>query len=157
MSLYRLATLTANDSEDMVHIIVGDLKPVVAYQTSFEIAHALRLACKGAARHDRAPASFWLAMDIADLNDCPRPHRGFRRSNQTQNVTNWSVRYKGAEVALIFDEHVEVVGYEDGIKLHQRIRTAGRRAKAWAGDTGRQTALLANLTSAEDDYRIGLG
>lgn len=140
----------------MVVIKLGDLRPRIAYQSALQLAHSLRMACKGAARHDRAPATFWSDVDIEDLNDCPRPHRGFRRSKLAPNVNDWSVCYEGAEVALVFDGRAEILGYEDGIKLHQMIRRAGRRAKAWAGDTSKGRTMLANLTDAAMDHELGL-
>jgi hypothetical protein len=156
VELLRLTQLGANDDEDMVVITLGDLRPRVAYQTALEFAHYLRMACKGAARHDRAPATFWPDVDMEDLNDCPRPHRGFRRSTQAPNVTSCKAAYQGAEVAVLFDGRGVIVGYEDGIKLHQMIRRAGRRAKAWAGDDRKGRTMLANMTDAEEDYKLGL-
>jgi hypothetical protein len=156
VAVLRPNQFAANDVEDMVLLKIGELRPRICYQTAFELAHHLRMACKAAARHDRAPANFWLDMDIEDLNDCPRPHKGFRRSRQAPNVTATSVRHKGAEVCVLFDGRGEIMGYEDGIRLHQMIRRAGRRAKAWAGDPGKGRTMLANLTNAEDDYRLGI-
>lgn len=153
--LFRKVKFAANDDKDIVAIVVGALTPRVAYQTAFDIAHRLRLAAKSAARHDRAPASFWTDVNIEDLDDCPRTHRGFRRSNEIP-TTQFEVRHKGAEVCLIFGDSAEIFGYEDAIKLHQMIRRAGRRAKAWAGDTSTQRTMLANLTDGEENYRLGL-
>ncbi len=155
--VYRPSKHGANDDEDMVIIAIGDLRPRVAYQTAFEIAHSLRLSCKAAARYDRVPANFWLDVGIEDLEDCPRPHRGFRRSKQVPNVDYWQVSHLHAEVQLIFDNRGEIMGYEDGIKLHQRIRRAGRRAKAWAGESGKGRRMLSMMTDAEENYKLGLG
>lgn len=157
MELLRLVNLGANDREDMVVITLGSLRPRIAYQTAFEIAHRLRLACKGAARHDRVRGNFVNDVDVGDLEDCPRTSKQFRRSKQVPNVRNWQTSYKGAEVAVIFDGRGAIMGYEDGVKLHQMIRRAGRRAKAWAGDSSRSRSALAMLTDAEDDDKLGLG
>ena len=154
--MYRRSKHGANDHEDMVTITLGSLRPRVAYQTAFEIAHSLRLACKAAARYDRVPANFWLDVNIEDLDDCPRPHRGFRRSKLAPNVTHWQVSHLHTEVQLIFDGRGEILGYEDGIKLHQRIRRAGRRAKAWAGESTKGHRMLSMITDAEEDYKFGL-
>ena len=74
-----------------------------------------------------------------------------------QNFDRWQVGDKGAEVALGFDGRWEAMGYEDGIRLHNMIRRAARRAKAWAGEGRKSSRMLSNLTDAEDGYRIGLG
>ncbi len=140
----------------MVVITFGGLRPIIAYQTAFEIAHSLRMSCKAAARYDRVPASFWAEVEIGDLDDCPSPHRGFRRSKQAPNVSNWSVQYKDAMVALLFDGRGQMFDYEEGIRLHQMIRRAGRRAKAWSGDTSKGRTMLSMITDAEEDYRLGL-
>ncbi len=147
----------ADDREDMVEITLGALKPKIPYQLGLEIAAHLRMACKHAARFDRAPATFWRHIDVDDLNDCPPVHRGFRRSRQVSNVNTWAVRVSPPLVSLVFNETATDSGYEDGIRLHHIIRRASRRAKAWAGDTSRYGRTLANVTDAEEDYRLGLG
>ncbi|KKN64463.1 hypothetical protein LCGC14_0491510 [marine sediment metagenome] len=154
--LLKPMQMGADDNQDMVVIRLGDLRPMIPYQKAFEFAHELRLGCKQAARFDRAPQTFWREIDLESLEDCPKAHRGFRRSKLVPNVDSCHVRFKGALVSLIFDERYVQTGYEEGIKLHHSIRRAGRRAKAWAGDTSRQRGLLANLTDAEEDYRLGL-
>jgi hypothetical protein len=146
----------ANDVEDFVVITLGDMKPKGPYQTALAIAHHLRLACKHAARFDNVPGSFWTDVDMEDLNDCPRPHRGFRRSSQVSNFKTWDIEVNGQLVSLSFDGRGREMDYEEGIKLHQRIRRAGRRAKAWAGDTVKGTTMLANITDAAEDDRLGL-
>ena len=138
----------ANDDEDIVNITVGEIRVSAWYQTAFEISQHLRLACKSAARYDHAPGSFWLDVDTEDLADCPATHRSFRRSKQVQNFSNCSTRFQKAEVCLLFDGVSEIFGYEDGIKLHQMIRRAARRAKACAVDTTTGRKILANLTDA---------
>jgi hypothetical protein len=158
MNVLRPVKFGANDVEDMVVITLGDLRPRIPYQMAFDIAHRLRLAAKAAARYDRANGRFWLDVDIEDrdLEDCPRTHRGFRRSKQVHNVDAFEVSYNRQEVRLTFDRRGEIFGYEEAIRLHQMIRRAGRRAKAWAGEGGRGMTMLSNLTDAEEDYRLNL-
>ncbi len=156
MTLYRPVSIRANDDEDMVNIVVGDLAGKVPYQSSFRLSQSLRLACISAARHDRAPATFWRDVDMEDLNDAPPTHRTFRRSKQVATVDRWQTAFQGAEVRLLFDGKAVAMGYEEGIKLHQKIRRAGRRAKAWAGDSSSHRMLLAALTDGEENYRLGL-
>ena len=147
----------ASDDQDMVEIILDDLRPRITYQSALEIEQNLRVACKHAARYDRAPAYFWRDVNMEDLNDCPKPHRGFRRSMLVPNVSSWEIKANPPLVALFFDGIGREMDYELGIKLHQMIRRAGRRAKAWGGDTSGNVRMLGNLTNAEDDYRLGLG
>ena len=154
--VYRRVKFAANDDEDMVNIVIGAIAGRVDYQQSFRLSQSLRLACIGAARHDRAPGTFWRDVDMEDLNDCPPPHRTSRRSKQIATVDHWQTKYNGAEVCVLFDGKGEIMGYEDGIKLHQKIRRAGRRAKAWAGDGSANLVLLAGLTDGEENYKLGL-
>jgi hypothetical protein len=156
-TLLKRTQMGADDNQDLVVIRLGDLRPTVPYQTALKIAAALRMGCKQAARYDRAPATFWRDVDIEDLNDSPRPHKGFRRSTLVPNVKDYEVRVNPPLVGLFFDGVGKEVTYEDGIRLHQMIRRAGRRAKAWAGDISRDSRMLGNLTDAEDDHRLGLG
>lgn len=146
----------ANNDEDMVVVRVGDIGGKIAYQTSFEFAQGLRLACKAAARYDRVPATFWSEVEMEDLKDLPVPHRGFRRSSQVPTIQRLRSMHKGTEVCVEFDGRGKIMSYEDGIKLHQKVRRAGRMAKAWAGDTGRSSRMLSMVTDAEEDNRLGL-
>lgn len=146
----------ADDDQDMVVVRLGSLKPMIPYQTAFAFAQELRLGCKEAARADRVPATFWRGMDLVSLEDCPVPHRKFRRSKLVSNVESCHVRVLPGLVTLIFDDTTTQMGYEDGIRLHHAIRRAGRRAKAWAGDTSRDRRLRATLTDGEENYRLGL-
>ena len=149
-------TLGADDELDMVVIRLGDLRPRIPYQAALELAQSLRVGCKAAARYDRQSADF--VNDMAeDINDTPRPHRGFRRSRLVPNVNTWAIEPRPPLVAVLFDGAGMEMGYEEGVRLHFCIRRAARRAKAWAGDTGKGMRMLANLTDAEGDYRLGLG
>jgi len=146
----------ADDDQDLVVIRLGTSRPSISYQAAFELAQSLRMGCKEAARYDRVPANFWLNMDLEDIKDRPKTHRGFRRSMLIPTVEHWEVRTKEALVALVFDKEATMMHYEDGIRLHRIIFRAMYRAKAWAGDTTRPSRMLAMLTNAEDDYRLGL-
>lgn len=147
----------ARNDEDLVVVYVGDIGGSMAYQTAFAFAQGLRLACKAAARFDRVPATFWSEVETEDLTDLPAPHRGFRRSSQVPTLQRARSMHRGAEVCVEFNGRGRIMSYEDGIKLHQKVRRAGRMAKAWAGDTARQRGVLAMVTDAEEDYRLGLG
>ncbi len=158
MGVLTPTLIGADDRLDMVVIKLGDFRPMMPWQSALEIAHYLRMHCKSAARHDRQASNFW--PDVpgqGDLNDCPKTNRRHRRSKLGQNFNHWEVGHKGGEVGLGFDGRWKAMGYEDGIRLHNMIRRAGRRAKAWAGEGGRGRRMLSNLTDAEDDYRLGLG
>jgi hypothetical protein len=157
MTLLKPTQMGADDRLDLVVIRLGRLRPMLPYQNALELAAGLRVACKDAARYDRAPATFWRDMDLDDLNDCPTPHKGFRRSTLVPNVKGYEVQVNPPLVTLLFDGVPVDIEYESGIKLHQAIRRAGRRAKAWAGDTSTDRRMLGNLTSAEEDDRLGLG
>lgn len=148
--------LGADDHEDMVIIRLGSQRPMMPWQVALTLSHHLRSHCKSAARFDRVSAGFWRDVDMEDLDDKPRPHRGYRKSSLMQNFKHWQVADKPPLVALIFDDVWTEMGYEDGVKLHQMIRRAAQRAKAWAGDTNRIRGAYANLTDAEDDYRLGI-
>lgn len=148
--------LGADDHQDMVIIRLNHSRPMVRYPIGLEIAARLRMACKMAARYDRAPATFWRDCDVVDLGNCPKPHRGIRESGLVPTALDWDALTKGPLVALRFDDLVTQMPYEEGIHLHREIQRASRRAKAWAGDASRAGRMLGNLTNAEDDYRLGL-
>lgn len=147
----------ADDKLDMVVVRLGDMRPMIPYQTAFEIAQAVRVGCKEAARSDRASAKFWREMNTEDPRlDIPKPHRGFRRSELVSNVKSWEVVVSKPLVRLLFNGEGKEFDYESGIKLSVAIRAAGHRAKAWAGDVSRTRRMLGSLHSAEEDDRLGL-
>ena len=147
----------ADDKQDMVVVRMGDMRPMVPYQTAFSIAQAVRVGCKEAARFDRASAKFWREMNTEDPKlDLPRPNRKFRRSKLVSNVDFWEVVVSMPLVRLLFNGEGKEFDYESGIKLSNSIRRAGHRAKAWAGDSSKTRRVLGSLTNAEDDYRLGL-
>lgn len=157
MTLLKPTQMGADDEQDMVVIRLGPIRPRLLYRLALEIAAALRVSCKDAARYDRAPATFWRDIDLDDLNDCPKTHKGFRQSGLITNFKSYEVMVNPPLVGLMFDNIVTEMDYENGIRLHQAIRRAGRRAKAWAGDSSMDRRMIGNLTDAEEDYRLNLG
>ncbi len=142
----------------MVELELGAIKVLIPYQAAFEMSQSLRLGAKQAARLDRVPATFWRDVDTEDLTDVPRTHRGgYRRSHLVPNFHKWEVQVHGALVGLYFDGSGMEFDYELAVKLHQMIRRAARRAKAWAGDHSKGRRMLGMLTTAEDDDKLGLG
>lgn len=154
--LLQKVVFSANDEQDSVLIKIGGLKHRVGYRVGFEIDHYLRLAAKQAARFHRAPANFWRELDLDDLEDQPKPHRGARQSRHRPTYKHWEIRCNPPLVALLFDGRGEEMDYETAVKLGHAIRRAARRAKAWAGDTSKYSAMLGNATDAEEDYKLGL-
>ena len=155
MILQKLV-FSANNEEDSVVLRVGDLQHRFGYRVGFDIDHHMRLAAKQAARFDRAPASFWRDVDVPGDEQDPRPHRGFRQSRLLPTYKTWKIGVNPPLVVVTFDNTSVEMDYEAAIKVGHLIRRASRRAKAWAGDTATYSAMLGNLTSAEDDYRLGL-
>lgn len=141
-------TFQANNDLDSVVIRVGEMSQRIGYNTGFEIDQNLRMAAKHAAQFHRAPASFWRDVDLVDLDDCPRPHRGYRQSRHLPTYQTWSVTCKPPLVGLVFDGQCVELDYETAVKAGHTIRRASRRAKAWAGDTSRSKRLLAHVTDA---------
>ena len=148
----------ADDNQDMVDMRLGTLRPRMPYQNAFDLVLRLQLGCKMAARADRQAATFVQDMEgeLESLEDCPPAHRGFRRSILGGNVRVYEVRARGTLVCIQFDDEIIEMEYEDGIRFHRMLHRAARRAKAWAGDTGRSRRMLGNLTDAEEDDRLGL-
>ena len=157
MEVLKPTQMGADDKLDMVVIRLGDLRPMVPYQIALEIQQSIRVACKEAARFDRASAKFWRELETEDPRlDRPKAHRGYRRSKLVPNVSSWEVVVSGPLVRLLFDGRGKEFDYESGINLHILIRKAGFRAKAWAGDTNKTRRMVGSLHSAEEDYRLGL-
>jgi hypothetical protein len=69
-------------------------------------------------------------MDLDDLNDCPTPHKGFRRSTLVPNVKGYEVQVNPPLVTLLFDGVPVDIEYESGIKLHQALAGERKRGQA---------------------------
>lgn len=154
--LLQKTRFTVNDELDFVNIRFGVIHARIGYRVGFHIDHYLRLAAKQAARVDRANAKFWHDMELPDLNDCPKTNRQPRQSMLTPTVVNYAVNVNPPLVSLEFDGKAMEMDYETAIKLGHEVRRASRRAKAWAGDGAKYSAMLGMLTDAESDYRLGL-
>jgi hypothetical protein len=147
-----------NDELDFVNIRCGVIRARIGYRIAFAVDHRLRIAAKQSARFHRVPASFWRFVELPDLEDCPRPSRIPQQSRLTPTVSRWDVFTVPGEplVHIEFDGMAMELDYEAAVKLGHDIRRAGRRAKAWAGDRSKYSAMLGLLTDAEDDYRLGI-
>jgi len=69
---------------------------------------------------------------------------------------NWKIDVDGERVLLHMGGHVIKIHYVEAAKLGERMRTAGKEARAWAGDTRRQLVNVGHLTNAEDNYKAGI-
>lgn len=145
-----------DDNMDFIEVKFGNLSGRLGYRLGFQIDHYLRMAAKKAARHHRAPATFYYELDLPERGDNLRPNKLQRQSNLTPSFKEWSVSTDGALVTLWFDNNGIDMDYETAAKLGRAIRNASHRARAWAGDHTKYRACLGNLTDAEEDYKLGL-
>ena len=157
MTVLKRMELDASSDEDMVVLALGSLRPIIPYQTAFDVAQALRVAAKQAARFDRAPATFVNELSLGDPREnLPEPHPTFRRSTKVPNVRSWEARVNPPLAGLVFDETITEMSYEDAVRLAWKIRRAGHEAKRWAGDRSKTRRARGNLNDAEENYRLGL-
>lgn len=152
-----LPTAIKVDSElDFVNIKFGTISARIGYRIAFVVDHHLRLAAKRAARFDRANAKFWREVDLPEI-DKTKPSRVPQQSRLSPTVSNWQVGVNPPLVLLSFDGMSQEMDYETAIKVGHALRRAGQRAKAWAGDSSKYSAMLGLLTDAEEDYKLGIG
>ena len=148
-ALLQRMPFSANDVDDMVQIRLGAIRPLMPYGAALELAAHLRVACKEAMPFYAAPPRSWRDLDTEDLDDCPRPHRGFRRSTRVPNYRAWSCHARRAPlITVVFDGVETDLDLEFAIRIHVSIRRAGRRAKAWAGDRSKTLRITARLSDA---------
>jgi hypothetical protein len=146
-SHYRVTT-----TNDIVVLTLGSHTIKLFYQTAFEIAAGMRLAAKMAMRHEGVRTEKWreILREVAPQKPkVPRPNRVFRRSNEQCNISNWRIDWDQQLVRVVFDDLTASLHYTDALRLHVLIREFARVAKAWAGDEGKTTRMLAHLTDAE--------
>lgn len=141
---------------DMVYISIVEALIVIPYQTAFEIAQRIRLASKQAMQLDNTPHAEHRSIAHIDSDPEFYCHPSFRRSSLVSNVNVWEVGGEGVLVVLKFDDLTVKLDYPDALTLHSWIRVRAKEAKGWAGDRSRTMRGLANLTNAEDNYRIGI-
>lgn len=144
---------------DLLIMRFGPHKIKIPYQTGFEILNSMRMAAKMAMRYEGCKTKQW--GELAELDKIepgefafPRHHQ-FRRSNESPNIGEWSVRFEKALVVLQFDELTVKLHYADVLKMYRGMKAKLREAKAWAGDTSRTVRIGAHLTDAEENYKYG--
>lgn len=149
-------SFSVDDELDFVRVRFGSINAQIGYRIGFVIDHHMRLAAKQAARFDRVPPRFWQDVELPDLEDRPKTSRTPQQSRLRPSVSTWEVKVNPPLVGLFFDGQGEEMDYETAVKLGHAIRRASRRAKAWAGDHSKYSAMLGMLTDAEEDYRLGI-
>ena len=147
----------ADDHWDFVLLQLGHLALRMPYLLALVYAQNLLMAAKRSARHDRVSATFTQALTSGNRREPDVVvHDEPRRSQQVQNFEFWQIMSKPPWVRLRFDGIDTDVVYNDAVRMSHSIRQAAHRAKAWAGDRSRIYRCMGNITSAEDNYRLGL-
>jgi hypothetical protein len=142
-----------DDREDFVDIRLGEVRAFIPYQNAIHLAQLMRVAAKAAALADNAPASFWREFGLEDPRlDTPAAHGTFRRSRHVASADQYHVLHQAGLVRIIFgpieSSTYTELGYADAVAIHNLVRRAAHRAKAWAGDTSRQLRSVGRLTDA---------
>jgi len=140
---------------DMVGVKFGTHRLLLYYITTFKIAHAIAMAARLAGRHEGVNPMFWRNFcRNADFNKKPKAHHTYRRTREVTNLKDWKVSFEGPLVVLKFDELEVKLHYTNAFELYVWMRTNGRIAKAWAGDTSKTMTVTAHLTDAEESDKF---
>jgi hypothetical protein len=124
------------------------------YAQSFKIAAGLRLASKHAMKISGESIKDWRNRSRLDVYQSIDEINPERRSTMTRQF-KWRVDVDGEMVYLILADHQIGMHFETALKIAEWLRLAGRKAKRWAGDTGRIMTATGNLTDAENNYKRG--
>jgi hypothetical protein len=150
-------TFTVNDELDFVTLKCGTIDVRIGYRVALSVAKSLMETAAHVARFQRISIKdFKEQMQEADLEDSPRPNRRPRQSKLTPTATSWETYPTASLIGLLFDGEGMELDPEFAWKMGSELRRAGRRAKAWAGDSSKISNCTGILTDAEEDYRLGV-
>jgi len=146
---------SAEHSQDMVRLIFGPHSVQMYYQTAFEIAASILQASKLSARFEGVHPSVWSdILKKAQQEPFEPLSPFFRRGTQQPNFTDWSIGFERNLVVFKFDTAIIKLHYSNAFEFYSWVRLAGKNAKRWAGDKGRQWTTRANLQDAEDNDKF---
>ena len=148
-------TCAAGAAYDMVGVQFGPHRVLMYYQTAFKLAAGILQSSKLAARFEGTHPRKWVDMVRAQQQDPLEPQcREYRRSTKRPNFTTWSVGFEGNLVKFEFDDTTIKMHYSEAFEMYSKVRLAGKNAKRWAGDRGKQWSTRAHLADAEDNDKF---
>lgn len=149
--------VSAESDHDLVVMRIGSHEITAPYQTVFEMLQHVLIAAKMASSTDGNSPKVW--RDFVEHENDPDEvvmSRHFRKSTKPWNLQRYKIMYEGSLVVLCFNELVAKFHYADVLQFHTMVRHAAKRAKAWAGDSAKLLNIGAYLSTAEENYRLGL-
>jgi len=145
--------VAVNADGDRVVLAIGRHAMRFGYNTGFEIAQALRMAGKFAARVAGARPDERRAMAGAD-GEVPNA-AGDSLAAKDMAGSPWSVRVEGERVALTIGNVRFAAAPQDALTIAGWVRTKSKEAKRNAGDRSRTVRVRGTLTDAAENYRRG--
>lgn len=148
---------TAGSAYDMVGLKLGPCQFLMYYHLAFEIAASILQASKLAARFEGLHPTTWTEMIKVNGVE-PKPleplHPTYRRTQAKPNFENWRVAFDRNLVVLQFDDEIIRMHFADAYTIYTELRLAGKNAKRWAGDRGKQWTTRATLADAEENDKF---
>lgn len=146
-------TVAVNTDGDKVLLAIGRHGMRFGYNTGFEIAQALRMAGKFAARIAGATVEERRAM-VQDDTEVPAAKRDSQTAVDMVGKP-WAVRVEGERVALTIGNVRMNAAPADALTIAGWVRSKSKEAKRNAGDRSRTLRVRGTLTDAEENYRRG--
>jgi len=148
-------TCAASATYDMVGVQFGPHRVLMYYQTAFRVAAGTLQSAKLAARFEGVNPRKWVEeIKVAQQDPLEPLSREYRRSRYRANFETWKVGFDGSMVVYTFDDTVIKIHYSEAVKFYSMIRLAGKNAKRWAGDRGKQWSTRAHLADAEENDKF---
>ena len=141
---------------DQVIFMVGNLVVPMPYAASFKIAQALRLASRDAMRYAKEAVPGWEKFANENIPETQPYTVSKEKRKIVQKGFAWRTGWDGENVKAQFGNNALHFHFTTALQISARLRIAGAKAKAWAGDTSMSMNAASILSDAEENYRLGL-
>ena len=141
---------------DQVILSIGNLVVPMPYAASFKIALGLRLNATTAMRCAKEDITGWEKFANENIPET-QPYTVSEENRKTvPRGFAWKAGWEGENVKVLFGNNELHFHFTTALQISARLRIAGARAKAWAGDTSMTMNAAGILSDAEENYRLGL-
>ena len=151
-ALLTKQNISVKSEHDRVILSIGRTDFTLPYAVSFKIAQGLKVAGKHSLRMSGGNIKDWRQYATLDEYPLIKPVSTEKRKTLTGRFT-WSVRVDRERVFLDIGNNELQVNFQTALKISELIRSCGKAAKRWAGDTGRMLHGAGWLSDANKNER----
>ena len=155
MTIRTRQGVVVSDENDIVTVKIGRATARFSYQTAFRLAQHMRLNAKCAMRVSGIDVKEHRSITARAIEKLQTRLSRVRRASRERPNLNYEVTSVGESVHLQIGNIGIDMDHDAALEIAGWIREHGRKAKRWAGDTGKSLSIVGHLSDAEENYRLG--